>query len=139
MFDENDYAGILPYSPEYTYGSKVETMNKDIHDYYYNITERAEMDSKEEIQDKIFSSYKEVSGVSIDSRVSDVYFNFTYVPVYVNTYKKKNKTYKTYISGTTGKTIGKNPASAKKVVGTLLKIAAIIAFIVFLIMVFKSE
>ena len=139
LFDENDYAGILPYTPEYTYGYKVETMNKDIHDHYYEITSSAESQTKEELSNKIYSSYKDVSNVNIDSRVGDVYFNFTYVPVYINKYTRKNKIYKTYISGTTGKTIGHNPTTAKKAFLTLLKVLGVIGLIIFLILVFKSE
>lgn len=139
LFDENDYAGILPYSPEYTYGYKVETINKNIHDYYYGITSKAEDETKSEISKKILNSYKEVSNMSIDSRVNDVYFNFTYVPVYVNKYTRKNKTFKTYISGTTGKTIGHSPTSAKSILSTITKLLLLIGAIVLLILILKSE
>ncbi len=139
LFDENDYAGIIPYSPEYTYGYKVDTINKDIHDYYYGITSKAEEDTKSEISKKVLNSYKEVSGLSVDSRVNDVYFNFTYVPVYVNKYTRRKKTYKTYISGTTGKVIGHSPTSAKNALKTLLKLLLVAGLVALIILIITAE
>lgn len=134
LFDETDYADIIPYSPEYSYGYRVDKINKDIHDYYHDISKKIENDMTRDVKKKVLSSYKEVSNLSVDSRVSDVFFNFTYVPVYVNTYTYKGKVYKTYISGTTGKVIGKSPRTLKGALKTLLKIlgvAAVIALIVY--------
>ena len=35
-FDENDYQELIPYFPEYTYGFRVDAIDRDIHDFYYN-------------------------------------------------------------------------------------------------------
>ena len=129
LFDENDYASIIPYTPEYTFGYVVDNINRNIHDYYYSVTETAEREMKEEISKKVLNSYKEVSNINVDCRASDVFFNFTYIPVYVNSYSKKGKIYKTYISGTTGKVASKNPKSAGSVIGTFAKIALFTAII----------
>lgn len=111
LFDEKDYAHIIPYTPEYTYGFRTDIVNKDIHQYYNKITERAKRDLEQEIKFTLNSKYEEVHDVTIKSKVEDVFFNFTYVPVYINTFKSKDKVYKTYISGTTGKVKGKSPKS----------------------------
>lgn len=136
LFDENDYADIVPYIPEYTYGFKVDAINKDIHSYYEQISDKAEKDYEREITKMICAKYKDVSAIEVDAKVRDVFFNFTYVPVYENTFNYKGKTYKTYISGTTGKVIGKKPRSAKKVVFNILKVlglGAIVALVYYLL------
>lgn len=136
LFDEKDYADIIPYTPEYTFGYRVDKINKDIHDYYHEISKDAEEEMKKKIKKSVLSSHKEVSDLFVDCQASDVFFNFTYVPVYVNTYTYRGKVYRTYISGTTGKTIGKPPVTFTGIAKTLLKvlgIAALIALIIYLI------
>ena len=129
LFDENDYAGIIPYIPEYTFGYRVDDINRSIHDYYILVTENEEHEVKKSISDFILKKYKDVSNMQIDLTSQDVYFNFTYVPVYVNTYTYKGKTYKTYISGTTGKVAGKAPVSIKSILKTLAKFLGLAAAI----------
>ncbi|MBP3582157.1 MAG: hypothetical protein J6J33_05330, partial [Clostridia bacterium] len=111
LFDEDDYAGLLPYFPEYTYGYRVDAIDRDIHDFYYKFTEEAEGDMKEDLRRYALKRHKDISDLSVDAEVNDVFFNFAYVPVYVNTFNYRGKTYKTYISGTTGKVVGKTPKS----------------------------
>lgn len=136
LFDENDYQEIVPYIPEYTYGYRVDAINKNIHDYYQDISKTAEKKFEKEIRHKILEKYRDVSGLECSAKVQDVFFNFTYVPVYVNTFSYKGKIYKTYISGTTGKAVGKHPVSALKILGKLLKVlglGAVIALIYFIL------
>ncbi len=111
LFDENDYVDIIPYIPEYTYGYKVEAINKDIHEFYGQITRNAEGSYRDEVKKEVLGKYKEVSDIQVDSRVDDVFFNFTYVPVYTYKISKKGKTSNVYISGTTGKVIQKSPVA----------------------------
>ncbi len=127
LFDEEDYNKIIPYTPEYAFGFRVDAINKDIHDYYYEITHRAEHEMEDKIRKKLNSRYKEIYDIMVDADTRDVFFNFTYVPVYVNTYTYKNKTYKTYISGTTGKVVGKTPISYKRIAGKFFKGLALVA------------
>jgi len=127
LFGEEDYNQIIPYTPEYTYGYRVASINKDIHDYYYKITSDAEKEIEAKITKKINSRYKEVYDIVVDADAKDVFFNFTYVPVYVNTYTYKGKTYKTYISGINGKVVGDTPVCAKKIIKKILTGLAITA------------
>ena len=132
LFDESDYAELIPYFPEYTYGYRVDAIDRDIHEYYYAFTEQAEEDMKSELKRKILRKHKDVSDMNVDARVNDAFFNFAYVPVYVNSYTYRGKVYKTYISGTTGKVISKPPksiTSALKKIVKFLGVAAIVALI----------
>lgn len=137
LFDENDYAELIPYTPEYTYGYRVNAIDKNIHDYYYKITNEAEHDLEREMKRSVLKKYKEVSDVSVDAVADDVFFNFAYVPVYVNTFTHKNKTYKTYISGTTGKVIGSSPKSPLRFLKYFLEgvaVAGIVGLLAYLLM-----
>lgn len=129
LFDENDYVSIIPYLPEYTYGFRVDSINKDIHDYYFSITEKAEKEFEKEVTRTIVKKYREPRNVQVNAETKDVFFNFTYVPVYVNTFTHRGKIYKTYISGTTGKVAGKTPVSAKHILKKLLNALGAIAII----------
>ena len=111
LFNENDYADIVPYTKEYTYGYRVDNVDRNIHEFYQKIVSRAENELEQEIKQSLYSQYREISNINVNARAEDVFFNFTYVPVYINTFKRKNKVYKTYISGTTGKVIGTSPKS----------------------------
>ena len=138
LFTEEDYNQIIPYTPEYTYGFQVDTIDRSIHDYYYTVIEKAEVEMKDEIKKKVLGSYKEISNLSVDCRANDVFFNFTYIPIYVHTYKKKNKTYKTYISGTTGKVISHNPKTPAKIIGGFVKFLFIVGLIALIFMIINS-
>lgn len=127
LFDQDDYINIIPYLPEYTYGFRVDAADKSIHDYAHEIIKKAKLEYEREIKKKIISKYKEVSDVQVDARADDVFFNFTYVPVYVNNFTYHGKTYKTYISGTTGKVVGKTPKSRAKKIANVVKGVLLIA------------
>ncbi len=129
LFDENDYDKIIPYTAEYTFGYKVDDINRNIHEYYEAVTAGEEEKLKKEISNMILRKHKDVSNMQIEIESHDVYFNFAYVPVYVYKYVKKGKTYKIYISGTTGKVAGKTPFTFKGVIKTLIKILGLAAVI----------
>ena len=87
---------------------------------------------KDELRKYALKRHKDVSDLTIDADIHDVFFNFAYVPVYVNTFTYRGKTYKTYISGTTGKVVGKTPKSIGSFFKKLIKflgVAAVVALI----------
>ena len=83
----------------------------DIHGFYDDIIERAEKTFKKEITRELLARKNSTHEINVSCRADDVFFNFTYVPVYVNVFKYKKKIHKIYISGTTGKVVGKPPTS----------------------------
>lgn len=132
LFDEDDYAGLVPYFPEYTYGYRVDAIDKDIHEHYYNFTENAKSEMISETRKYALKRHKDISDLTVDAEVNDVFFNFAYVPVYVNTYQYRGKTYKTYISGTTGKVVSKPPKTLWSYLKKLIRflgVAAVVALI----------
>lgn len=129
LFDEDDYAGLIPYFPEYTYGYRIDSIDRDIHEYYYRFTEEAKNKMIAETKKYALNRHKDISDLTVDATVNDVFFNFAYVPVYVNTYNYRGKNYKTYISGTTGKVIGKPPKTIWSFFRKLIKFVGVVGIV----------
>lgn len=138
LFDENDYANIVPYSPEYSFGSRVDPITKDIHRFYDKVVDRASNDFKKQITRELLARKNDTHDIDVSCRANDVFFNFTYVPVYVNVFNYKNKLYKIYISGTTGKVLGKTPVSTWYKVKKVLRFVGVAALLAIIFKLFKK-
>lgn len=125
LFDEKDYANIVPYTPEYSFGSRVAPITKNIHEFYDNAVTKAQKSFEKQIKRELLVRKNETTGIDVSSRADDVFFNFTYVPVYINVFKYKKKTYKLYISGTTGEIAGKTPVSTWYKIKKVLKFVGV--------------
>ena len=129
---------IVPYTPEYAFGSRVEPVTKNIHDYYASIVEKTENEFKHQITKELLDRKNEVSNIQVDCKARDIFFNFTYVPVYVNVFKYKNKIYKLYISGVNGKVEGKTPVSIWYRIRQVLRVVGIGALLAIIIKLFTK-
>ena len=138
LFDEDDYSAIVPYYPEYSFGSRVEPITKDIHVFYDDIIEKAKNDYKKELTKELLSRKHDTHNIEISCTAGDVFFNFTYVPVYVNVFKYKKKIYKLFVSGTSGKVKGKTPTSMWYRIRKFLRIVGIGALIAIIYRLFKK-
>lgn len=137
LFNETDYDKIIPYSSEWTFGYKIDETNRNIHDYYEFVTTTEEKKISKEISDKILRDNQDVTDMQINTNSHDVYFNYVYVPVYVYKYNYKGKTYKNYVSGSSGKVAGKTPVSLNGILKILAKYLGLAAIIILLYFIFK--
>ena len=87
---------------------------------------------------KLLARKNNTHHINISCKADDVFFNFTYVPVYVNVFKTKKKIYKIFISGTTGKITGKTPVSPWYRLKKFLSILGIGALMVLIFKLFKK-
>ncbi|WP_283592027.1 SPFH domain-containing protein [Clostridium butanoliproducens] len=115
---------LVHYTPEFLSGFYAEC---------YGISHVKGFESaKEQINDIIYSDVvdkidaDEVRNVDIDTSFKDIKFKHILLPIWVSSYKFKNKVYKYYINGQTGEIQGEAPTSGWKVLFTTLIIAAII-------------
>ena len=138
LFDENDYSQIVPYTPEYSFGSRVDPISKDIHTFYDKVMKKASSEYERQIKRELLNRKNDTHDIDVSCRTGDVFFNFTYVPVYLNVFKYKNKLYKLYISGTTGKVAGKTPVSTWYKVKKVLKFVGIGVLIALIYKLFKK-
>jgi predicted RNA-binding Zn-ribbon protein involved in translation (DUF1610 family) len=138
LSDEDDYAAIVPYYPEYSFGSRVDPITKDIHIFYDKIIEKAKNDFIKEIRKELLNRKRDTYNIDVSCNPGDVFFNFTYVPVYVNVFNYKKKRYKLFVSGTTGKVNGKTPTSTWYRVKKFLRVVGIGALLAILYKIFKK-
>ncbi len=137
LFDEKDYAQIVPYYPEYSFGSRVQPITKDIHSFYDKIVEKSKNEYKSQLMKELLDRKNDTHNIEISVNSGDVFFNFAYVPVYVNVFNYKKKRYKIFISGTTGKVKGKTPTSTWYKIRRFLRVVGIGALIALMYKLFK--
>ena len=138
LFDEDDYANIVPYCPEYSFGSRVEPITKDIHIFYGKIIDKAKANFEREIKRELLARKNDTHNIEVSSSSGDVFFNFTYVPVYVNVFQYRKKRHKIFISGSTGKVKGKTPTSIWFRIKQLFRFVGIGAILALLYLIFKK-
>ena len=138
LFDESDYASIVPYCPEYSFGYRVDPITKDIHSFYDDVVEREEKKFKKEITRELLARKTSTHEINVSCKADDVFFNFTYVPVYLNVFKYKKKIYNIFVSGTTGKVGGKTPVSTWYRVKKFLQVLGVGALLFLVYKLFKK-
>lgn len=126
-FNFND---IYVYRPEFLYGWIGSKVDIDIHDS----CTRAKNSASSEIRTRVRNSlhYDRIENFVCNTNFENMRYNYLYVPVWINNYKYKDKTYNCYINGITGKVSGNSPKSFWKILFTVLGICALVGGLVFL-------
>lgn len=122
-----DQGKIVPYSSEYLFGYYGGETNINVHKCYSDLNYISGKDGEAKIRSKLKSKYDDIDSLQTNSRLRDVTFNYTYVPVFVNHYTYGKKDYHCYIGGESGKVAGKSPKSAAKVAAVTLGVLGVLA------------
>lgn len=123
-----------PYKPEYVAGFGAERYTIGVKDAW----ERAKASIKNKIRSMITQRIcvehgaDHVRNLQVSSSFSGLTFKYLLLPVWVSSFKYKDKVYKFMVNGQTGKVAGSTPVSAIKVILTILVIIAIIFLIRYL-------
>ncbi|MCR4991030.1 MAG: hydrogenase maturation nickel metallochaperone HypA [Lachnospiraceae bacterium] len=137
--DKNLLRGIEPYDtadnkiykPEYVAGFGAEKYSVGVKDAW----EKAKASIKGKINSSITSKIlnenhaDHVRGLNVNSSFSAVTFKYLLLPVWISSYKYKDKIYQFAVNGQTGKVYGKTPISAIKVILTIIIVIALFALI----------
>lgn len=121
---------IVPYSPDYLLGYSGADTNISIHDAVDYLKRESHNSGENMIRHKLKEKYDEIVHLNVESNLQNLSFSHVYVPVFMNHYTYKGKSYHCYISGTNGETAGNSPKSAGKilsVVGGVLGAIALLA------------
>jgi len=124
---EYDFAKARPYSTDYLLGFAGIETDIDVHKVYDEILEEASQENKNKIESRLSNNYDFYDNLSCVTRLRNVSFNYTYIPIWANHYTYKGKEYHCYINGQTGKATGNAPKSIFKVGGLILGIIAAVA------------
>lgn len=124
---EYDFNKLRPFSTDYLLGFVGIDTDLNLHDVYNDIVETTSKQNEKKTRSYLKTEYNQVEAMSYRTRFLDVYFNYTYLPVWANHYIYKGKEYHCYINGQTGVATGKAPKSFWKVAGLIGGIVAGVA------------
>lgn len=122
------------YKPEYVAGFAAERYSIGIKEAW----ESAKQSIKYKIQNHIEKEIKRqhhadhVRNLRITTKYSDLTYKYLLLPVWISSYKYKEKVYQFMVNGQTGKVSGKIPISIPKVIITVVGVIALAALFVWL-------
>ncbi len=122
-----NYDTISVYEKEFLFGFMARRHEKSVNDSW----EEAKDVMDVELKRRILNQYDHdvVDYINISTSHEKVTYKYVLLPVYNLVFNYKNKPYKVFVNGNTGKTTGKTPISALKVGILVISILAIIIFI----------
>ncbi|MCL2586704.1 MAG: hypothetical protein FWE31_00505 [Firmicutes bacterium] len=84
---------------------------------------------RRDISNMIVRKYRadRVGSLHVNTQYLDRRFNYVMLPIYINNYRYKDKTYQFYINGESGKVVGRYPKSGAKIAAVVLGILAVVA------------
>jgi len=124
----------LLYKPEYVAGFISERYSVGLHDGWEKakgmITKTLEGEIKSDIKSKKHAD--SVRKLLVKTEYDDIAYKYLLLPIWISSFKYKNKIYQFVVNGQTGRVAGKTPISALRVAIAVLLAIAFIALIVML-------
>ncbi len=121
-----DTADNKSYKPEYVAGFAAERYAVGVRDAF----QMAKDSMKLKIYERICRTIRKeehadlVREVNVSTSFSDITYKYLLLPVWISSYKYKDKVYRFMVNGQTGKVAGKIPISIPKVIFTVLAVIA---------------
>lgn len=130
-----DFSKMVPYSPQVVAGFVAERYSIGLKDGWKTAQASIQSNLRSSIADYVRSHWRANKADSV--RFSTLYSNITYkyllVPVWISSFKYKDKIYQFAVNGQTGKVGGKAPVSAFRVILAILIVIGIIVGLYFLL------
>lgn len=125
---------LIPYTPQALAGFVAERYSIGLKEGWGIAQNQIHGKLKNNIQTYVKEQWScdRVSGVDFSTLYSKITYKYILVPVWMSSFKYKEKTYQFVVNGQTGKVGGKSPVSAFRVILAILLGAGIIAGIYFL-------
>lgn len=116
------------YQKEYISGFVSESYDTSLKDCF----EIARVQMENVMRDEIVKYYKAdvIGRLDMDNTYSNTKFRYLLLPLWVCAYKYKQKGYRFLINGRNGKSTGKYPKSAPKILGVIFSILSIVAAVI---------
>lgn len=129
-----DTAANKSYKPEYVAGFAAERYSVGIKDAWNMAKESIRRKLSGSIEKKIKQEEHadRVRNINIATKYRDITYKYLLLPVWLSSYKYKDKVYQFMVNGQTGKVSGKIPISIPKVIITVIGVIAAAALIYFL-------
>ena len=122
------------YKPEYIAGFYAERYALGIREAWEAAKESIRLKLKSNIEREILrrNHADQVRNLKIDTTYGNMTYKYLLLPVWISSYKYKDKIYQFMVNGQTGKVSGKAPVSVPKVVITIAGVILIIALIMWM-------
>ncbi len=122
------------YKPEYVAGFAAERYAIGFKEGWEIAKKSIDSKLRRSIDDKIRDEHDadDTRNIQINSTFSNLTYKYLLLPVWLSSYKYKDKIYNFMVNGQTGKVSGKTPISIPKVIITVLGCIAAIALIYYL-------
>lgn len=127
------------YRPEYVAGFAAERYAIGIKEAWQMAKESIKYKLRGNIERRIIRENKadRVRNLQVDSSFSKLTYKYLLLPVWISSYKYKEKVYQFMVNGQTGKVSGKTPISVPKVVITA--VAVVLIFILLVMLTYYME
>ncbi|MBQ8957490.1 MAG: hypothetical protein IJ057_03145 [Bacteroidales bacterium] len=130
-----NFSKLVPYSPQVVAGFIAERYSVGLKEGWEHAQKAIQSDLRSDIEYYVKKNWRADRADSV--KFSTLYSNITYkyllVPVWISSFKYKEKVYQFVVNGQTGKVGGKTPVSAWRVILAILMAAGIIAGLYFLL------
>ena len=126
-----DTENSLEYNSQYISGFNSERYSKSLDDSWDDAKKEADGTIRQRILSRYH--YDTLGYLNVSTNYSNIKYKYVLVPVWIIHYKYKKKIYPCILNGRTGKGVGKAPVSPFKATGLGLAIAAVCAFIIYMV------
>ncbi len=119
-----EFSELTAYDNRFFRGHKAETYQVSLEEGFENAKVKIDSEIRENVRRDIGGDRQRINNV--DTRYEDITFKHIMLPIWLNAYRYKNKTYRFFINGQTGKVKGERPYSWIKItLATLLGLGII--------------
>ncbi len=122
---------LIPYDRKFLSGFKSEGYERDVKQGFESAKSIMEPDIASKIRKDIGGDKQRINSKHI--QYNNVTFKHVLLPIWVSSYRFKDKVYRFVVNGQTGKVKGQRPVSVMKIVLLVLIVAAIITTIILLV------
>ena len=130
-----DFTKMVPYSPQVVAGFIAERYSIGLKDGWEAAQKKIQFKLHSDISDYVRSHWhaNRTDSVNFSTLYNNITYKYLLVPVWLSSFKYKDKIYQFAVNGQTGKVGGKAPVSAWRVILAILIAAGIIAGLYFLL------
>ena len=129
-----DHEKLVPYKPEYVAGFVSERYSVGLKDGWDIARGQIESKIRSEVHDEILRNFHADSARvdKVSTLFEDITFKYVLFPVWMSSFKYKDKVYQFMVNGQTGRVGGKTPVSALRVLIAVLIAAGLIGLLILL-------
>ncbi len=131
------FAGLVPYRPEYLLGFQAERYTVDVSEGFDMACETMRAALRQDVRGSIVAD--EVRNVQVDARFHDVRFKHLLAPIWLSSFRFRNKPYRFVVNGQDGTVQGQYPVSPWKVTFVILLVALLAAGAYLLIQLLQRQ